>query len=172
MKASIVILAAFALAGCDKGIDLHDATIDQFTAAASKVQFQSPGRWTVESKVTAMDLGTTDAALTPMIRDQVMRPNTISVCIKKDRPSMLSFDQSQALKTMACQIPHFVAKKGSIDGQIACTAPVGTMTMDEHGRYTPDTYDLQVTVKQAGQGQPTITTKTQVNARRVGDCEK
>ncbi|MEO5866192.1 MAG: DUF3617 family protein [Sphingomonas sp.] len=171
MRTWVLITVPLILAGCSKSIDLHDATIDQFTAAAKEVRLQKPGRWTVESRVTAMDLGTTDAAMAPMIRDQAMQPHTVSICVKKDQPNMMSVDQMQALKTMACRIPHFTAKKGAIDGEIACTAPNGTMTMNEQGTYTDETYDMHLAIKQATQGQPTISTETQVKARRVGDCE-
>ena len=171
MRYLIPVLLPVVLAGCSKAIELQNATIDQFTAALRNVQLQKPGRWTVTSQVIAMDLGSTDPAMTPMIRDQAMRAQSVSICVKEDQPSMMSLDQVPAFKTMACRLPHFVAKQGEIDGQIACVTSNGTMTMSEKGQYTPETYSIRLAIKQEMQGQPAITTTTQVDARRLGGCE-
>lgn len=170
-RAIWMVVAPLALGACNKGVDLHDATVDQFASAARDVKLQKPGRWEVKSQVVAMDLGSTDPAYQPMIRSQAMQPHTQTICVGKDRPSMLSLDSLDPLKTMACHIPRFVAKGGTLDGEVACTSPVGSTTMTETGHYSDESYDMRLKVMQSARDQPKITLETQVNARRIGTCD-
>lgn len=59
---------------------------------------------------------------------------------------------------------------GTIKGQIASSSPIGSVNIEETGRYTAERYSLAVRAKQTTRDQPTIETSTLVEARRVGDC--
>jgi hypothetical protein len=170
MRLAILIVGSVALASCSKSIDVRDATLEEFTKAAKDVQLQKPGKWSIESRITAMDLGVPDAMITPLIREQTMQAHTSSVCVERGKPNTMSLGQTAASKTMSCRVPHFTAKNGAIDGQIVCTAPNGSMTMDEQGQYTDETLRLRILLKQSQQGQPAISNTTEVNAHRVGEC--
>jgi hypothetical protein len=159
-------------AGGGKAIDLRDASIADLANATRSAALQKTGQWTVESRVTAMDLGTTDPAMAPMIRQQAMQPHSTSICVDGSRPSLMLPDQMQATRTMACRVPRFTARDGNLDGQIACAGPGGSTTFEQHGHYTANDFALQMLIKQTGEGQPAISMETEVQARRTGECGK
>jgi hypothetical protein len=71
-----------------------------------------------------------------------------------------------------CRYDHFTMAGGKIDAVMKCSAEQASQTMTMKGDYTPDTYNMQMSMKaEGGKGYDAgMTMRMRVDAKRVGEC--
>jgi hypothetical protein len=180
MKHAAMILAAAALAGCNKGSQVHEtnASVEQVANAvaqsgAASDLFLTAGEWRVVGTMEEMNIpGLPPEAQAEM--KKVMGDHgtmTYDYCLTPEeakRPRGKFFSGKEAKN---CRYDHFTMGGGKIDAAMRCEGEAsGTMTMAISGTYSPDSYTSHVTMNMQGAREGNMTMKMRSEARRVGEC--
>jgi hypothetical protein len=177
--AAFLIACALPLAACNKSPQVNEKNAS-VTEVAQKVReaggeqsFVRPGLW--QSKVTIDQFD-----IPGMPPDMAQRMKTMmaekqehgfQTCLTQEdvkRPKEDFF----AGKNNECRYEHFTMGGGKIDALMHCGDKHGSQEMQMAGTYSPDSYQMQTSMKvQAeGTGQGAMQMKMRVEAQRVGEC--
>ena len=178
MRNSIALIAcALPLAACNNSPQVHEenATVEEVQKEIAKAggtdSFVRPGLW--ESKVTLEEMSM--PGMPKEVSDRMSQAygkiETNQSCLtpeeaKRPKEDFFSGDAKN------CRYDHFTMGGGKIDAVMKCSAEGATQTMAMKGDYTPDTYNMQMSMSsQGGQGpQAGMSMKMRVDAKRVGEC--
>ena len=182
MKIAVILIAgALPLAACNKGpqVDEKNASVAEVAqkvrAANADKAFVRPGLW--ESRVTIEKLDIPGMPAEMAQRMKVMmaenREHGFQNCLTPEdvkRPKEDFF----AGKHNNCRYEHFTMAGGKIDAAMNCGGKDGeTQVMQMAGSYSPDSYQMQTSMKMAGgagpQGNMDMTMR--IEAQRVGECK-
>ena len=182
MKSAILLIAcAVPLAACNKSPQVHE-TNASVAEIAQKVReagvddsFVRPGLW--ESKVTIekFEMPGMPAEMTQRMKS-VMAQNQehgFRSCLTPEevkRPKEDFF----AGKNNECRYDHFAMDGGKIDAAMHCGGKHGeSQTMQMAGTYSPDSYQMQTSMKMAGGSTPvaSMAMTMRIEAKRVGECK-
>ncbi|WP_028969731.1 DUF3617 domain-containing protein [Sphingomonas sp. URHD0057] len=182
MKAAVLLIAcALPLAACNKGpeVDEKDASVAEVAAkvrqSAGDQTFVRPGLW--ESKVTiekfdvpGMPADMAQRMKTMMAENQEHGFQTCLTAEDVKRPREDFF----AGKNNQCRYEHFTMDGGKIDAAMHCGGKDGgTQVMQMAGTYSPDSYQMQTSMKLSGTGpQGGMNMSMRVEAQRVGECKQ
>lgn len=179
MRNPILLMAActMALAACNQGPEVHaeNATAEEVAREVAQAggsdSFVRPGLW--ESKVTIEEMTMPGmpaemAAKMPSFEGRVETGQSCLTAEEAKRPKEDFF----AGDNKNCRYDHFTMAGGKIDAAMKCTVEQASQTMTMKGSYTPDTYNMQMTMNaEGGQGYDAgMTMKMRVDAKRVGEC--
>ncbi len=164
-----------ALTGCNRGPEVHEenasvAEIEKKMAdAGGPASFVRPGRW--ESKVTIeeMKIPGMSAEATRQMTGLQSRVQTSFSCLSEEdvkRPKEDFFTG----ENKNCRYDRFTMADGKIDAVMKCTEEGATHTMTMQGRYSPTTYNMQMSMQGAGEGAAGMAMKMRVDARHQGQC--
>ena len=178
MRYSIVLMAfALPLAACNQGPTIHEENASaaevqrEIAKAGGSDSFVRPGLW--ESKVTIEEMSMPGmpaemASKMPSFGGRVETGQSCLTAEEAKRPKEDFF----AGDNKNCRYDHFTMAGGKIDAAMKCTVEQASQTMTMKGSYTPDTYNMQMSMTaQGGQGYDAgMTMRMRVDARRVGEC--
>lgn len=167
--------SALTLAACDRGPEVHEenasvAKVEKKIADAGGAgSFVLPGRW--ESKVTIeeMTIPGMSADMSSQMKSFNGRIETDVSCLSEEearRPKEDFF----AGENKNCRYDRFTMAGGKIDAVMKCTAEGATQTMTMQGSYSPNTYNMQMTMQGGGENVAGMSMKMRVDAKRVGQC--
>ena len=178
MRYSVVLIAcALPLAGCNNSPQVHEENASvaevqkELEKAGGSDSFVRPGLW--ESKVTIeeMTMPGMPAEMASQMKGITNRIETDQQCLtpeeaKRPKEDFFAGDNKN------CRYDHFTMAGGKIDALMKCTDERATHTMTMQGGYTPDSYNMQMSMKTAGGEGPAsgMTMKMRVDAKRVGEC--
>ena len=178
MKYTIALIACvLPLAGCNNSPQVHEenASVDEVQKEIAKAggadSFVRAGLW--ESKVTLeeMSMPGMPKELAERMAGTTGKVETSQSCLtpeeaKRPKEDFFAGDNKN------CRYDHFTMSGGKIDAVMKCSAEGATQTMALQGGYTPDTYNMQMSMKsEGGQGPNSgMTMKMRVDAKRVGEC--
>ena len=177
-NAACLIAATLALAACDSGpnVDARNASAEevaeQVAEAGGSEIFVRPGKWESRVRIEEFDLpGAPPEAKTAMrgMNERAMVSESCLTPEEAKRPKEDFF----AGKNKNCRYDHFTMGNGKIDAVMKCTGEGMAQTMAMQGSYSPDSYQMRMSMKaDAGAGPPGGMTMTmRVDAKRVGECD-
>ena len=178
MRHSIVLIAcALPLAACNNSPQVHEENASvgevqkEIAKAGAADSFVRPGLW--ESKVTLEEMNM------PGMPKEVVEQMSKATGMVETNQSCLTPEEVKRPKedffagdSKNCRYDHFTMGRGKIDAVMKCSSEGATQTMAMQGGYTPDTYNMQMSMKsEGGQGHEAgMSMKMRVDAKRVGEC--
>lgn len=182
MKHAVAMtVLALSLAACNKGpqVDEKNATpaevAQKVRENAGDQAFVRPGLW--ESKVTiekfdvpGMPAEMAQRMKTMMAENQEHGFQTCLTAEDVKRPKEDFF----AGKDNECRYEHFTMGGGKIDAAMHCGGKQGgSQVMQMAGTYSPDSYQMQTSMKMEGRETPqgAISMTMRVEAQRIGECK-
>jgi hypothetical protein len=169
--------SALALGACNQGPEVREenasvAEVEKKMAdAGGAASFVRPGRW--ESKVTIeeMKIAGMSEEMSRQMPTFEGRVETSFSCLSEEeakRPKEDFFSGGNK----NCRYDRFTMAGGRIDAVMKCTQERASHTMTLQGSYSPDTYNMQMSMKaEGGEGYDAgMTMKMRVDAKRVGQC--
>jgi hypothetical protein len=181
MKHAIVLLACaltpFALAACssEPAVDARNANAEEVAdkvAAAGSDRFVRPGKWQSRVQIEQFELPGAPAGVSNAMRSMMERSAVSESCLTPEearRPKEDFF----AGKNKDCRYDHFTMANGKIDAVMQCTSDGKTHNMTMQGTYSPDAYQMRMTMEADGGGDAEggLNMKMRVDAKRVGECD-
>ncbi len=168
----MALTTALALAGCGSGKTVT-ATNESVSGVAEKVADAglkfNPGRWESTMKFVKMDMEGMPPEAKDMMSKVLGKDKTFASCLTKEeaeKPDSKFFGQADE----RCKYDSFSMGSGKIDAKMTCKAEQGTQTMTMNGSYTPETYDMTMTVNGAGPMGKAMSMEMQLSAKRAGEC--
>lgn len=182
MKRALILLApAVLLAGCNKGVEMKNASVEQVAEAAKDAKFIDPGQWTSTTEIVSVSIDGLPAAQKQMgdamSKQMVGRKQTAQNCVTEEEAKKPAAGLFAGGDTSACTYDNFKMAGGKLDATMTCKgkgAGAGTMHMTMAGDYAGDNYNVNVEMKtEGGAGMPGsgMTIKARNNGKRVGECK-
>ena len=182
MKYRVLLIAcALTLAACDRRPQVNETNASvadvaaKVRAANADQAFVRPGLW--ESKVTIEKFEVPGLPPEMAQRMKTMmaenREHGFETCLTAEdvkRPKEDFF----AGKNNSCRYEHFTMDGGKIDAAMRCGGKDGgTQVMQMAGTYSPESYQMQTSMRMAGGAGPegSMDMTMRVEAQRVGECK-
>jgi len=172
---AIVLLPALALAACDSSPKV-EATNATGAEVAQKVkesgvtdQFISPGNWQMAMKINEMTMPGLPPQAAERMKGMMGQGHSFNEClteadVKKPKEGMFSGGDKE------CKYDHFAMGGGKIDITMSCGGQQ-PRTMEMHGTYSPNAYDMAVSSNGTGKSGPgAMSMKMEMHAKRIGEC--
>lgn len=181
MTRMILILAlALPLAGCNSGpdIDEKNASVEDVAAkvraASGNRGFVRPGEWQSQVTIESFEIPGMPPEAVKQMRSAVAQnqQQDFSSCLTQEdveQPKGKFFTGNEQ-----CRYDHFTMGDGKIDAAMRCPAGQGmTQVMTMAGTYSPETYDMRMTMTGEGADGPAGKMKMamRVQSKRVGECK-
>jgi hypothetical protein len=176
--AAVLLACTLTLAACNREpkVDARNASAEdvakQVADAGGSENFVRPGKWESRVHIENFELpGAPAEAKTAMrnMQDQAMVSESCLTPEEAKRPKEGFFTG----KDKNCRYDHFTMGNGKIDAAMKCTGEGMAQTMAMQGTYSPDAYQMRMSMKaDAGAGPAGGMTMTmRVDAKRVGECD-
>ena len=180
MKYALLTLACLLpLAACKKSPEVNEknasvAEVAQAVRESGGDAFVRPGKW--QSKLTIEEFEV--PGLPPEMAQRMKQTmaqyqeRSFETCLSKEEAKRPRGDFFTGKDEGNCRYDHFTMGRGKIDAVMKCSSEGATQTMAMQGGYTPDTYNMQMSMKsEGGQGHEAgMSMKMRVDAKRVGEC--
>ena len=180
MRAALwFLVASAALAACNKGpqVDEKNASVAEVAqkvrAATAGQSLVEPGKWETKVSVLDVDIPGMPAQMAAQMKRTMgtMQEHSFTSCLTEEdvrRPKEDFF----AGNNKSCRYEHFDMEGGKIDALMKCASEGSSNEMTLVGNYTPDTYNMRMTMnaKSASRADG-MTMKMRVDAKRVGECK-
>ncbi|MDX2276426.1 MAG: DUF3617 family protein [Hyphomonadaceae bacterium] len=133
-------------------------------AGANQMQ---PGQYRTTVTILDMTMPGVPAAAMAQMHAQ---PFTTEYCVDATDVSDMSMrNMNDSESGMTCTAVRTNSSGGRIDNEATCTGPMGTMTMQMTGTYSPTRVDIETnSTTQMQQG--TMTQRSRMVSERIGDC--
>jgi len=180
MKAIVGIAAcALALAACNRSpsIDAKNASVDEVAAkvraASGSGSFVRPGEWQSNMTIDAFDIPGMPPEMVKRMKSAAAQnqQHEFTSCLTAEdvkQPKGKFFTGNEQ-----CRYDHFTMGGGKIDAAMRCPSGQGmTQVMTMQGTYSPDQYQMRMTMKGEGVSGPVagMTMQMRVNSKRIGEC--
>lgn len=176
---ALMIVAASALAACNKSPQVHekDASVAQVAKkvreAGAEQSLVRPGLWQSKVTIEQLDMPGMPPEMgarmkTMMAQNQAHGFKTCLTPEDVNKPKEDFF----AGKNNACRYDHFTMGGGKIDAAMHCGDKDSTQVMQMAGTYSPDSYQMQTSMKVDGKGDSGVgmAMRMRIEAQRVGEC--
>ena len=177
MRTTLILIAATGLlAACNSEpeVKMENASVGEVAKEMREKasdSFINPGKW--QQRVTLVDIDAPDMPpeAKSMMQKAMGEAQVHEVCLSADEAKSPKEDFfSGADKN--CRYEHFNWGNGKIDLKLNCKHPTTSHTMVLVGDYRPDSYVMNMTAANDGQGpMQHMVMKMKVEAKRVGDCD-
>lgn len=179
MKHAFVLLAcALPLAACNSepNVDARNASAEevaeQVADAGGSESFVRPGKWESRVQIEEFELPGAPPEAKAAMRRMYDRVQVSESCLTPENAKRPKEDFF-AGQNKNCRYDHFTMGDGKIDAVMKCTGEGMAQTMAMQGSYSPDAYQMRMSMKaDAGAGPPGgMTMAMRVDAKRVGECD-
>lgn len=168
----IALSAALALAACssEKAVTATDASVSDVAkkVAGSGLKF-NPGRWESSMKFVKLEMEGMPPEAKEMMAKIMGKDRTFASCLTKEeaeKPAAKFFGQADE----RCKYDTFSMGGGKIDAKMTCKAEQGTQTMTMAGSYTPDTYEMTMSINGQGMESKPMSMTMALTAKHSGEC--
>lgn len=182
MKHALLMLApAVLLAGCNKGVELKNASVEDVAKATKDAHFITPGKWSTTSEILAINMdgmpGEAKAMADAMSKTMVGRKTVFDSCVTEEEAKKPAAKMFAGGDKGNCVYDKFSMSGGRLSAVMSCKRPdgQGAMTMTMDGDYGDQSYAVNVEMKMAGGPGPMgggMTMKARNSGKRVGECAK
>jgi len=179
MRLAVIVTCTAALAACGREpeVDARNASAEDVAeqvadASGGSEAFVRPGKWESRVQIEEFDLPGAPAEAKTAMRSMYDRAMVSESCLTPENAKRPKEDFF-AGKDKNCRYDHFTMGDGKIDAAMKCTGEGMAQTMTMQGSYSPDAYQMRMSMKaDAGAGPPGGMTMTmRVDAKRVGECD-
>jgi hypothetical protein len=178
--AVILIACVLPLAACNKQPEVHakNASVAEVESkmrdAREAGSFIRPGKWQTKTTVEEISVPGMPAEFADQMKKTMAmhQEQTFETCLTEadvKRPGEDFFTG----KNNECRYDHFTMAGGKIDAELRCGGDKGgQQVMTMAGTYSPDAYQMQMSMKSdGGEGpQAGMSMSMRANAKRVGAC--
>lgn len=182
MKPTIMMCASLLmLAGCNKGVEMKNASVEDVAAATRDAHFIKPGQWTTTSEIISVDIEGMPAEGrqmgAAMSKAMVGRKNSFESCVTEEESKKPAAGLFAGGDKGSCTYDSFSMSGGTLKAVMSCKSAggPGSMTMAMDGDYGDEAYTMNVSMKMAGApGMPGsgMTMKAKNSGKRIGECKK
>ena len=180
MKYAICLIACgLPLAACNKSpeVNAKNASVAEVAkkvrAAGADQSFVRPGLWQSKVTIDQLDIPGMPADMAQRMKSMMAekQEHGFQTCLTAEdvkRPKEDFF----AGKNNECRYDHFTMGGGKIDAAMRCGGKNGGSVMQMAGTYSPDSYQMQTSMKMQGKAdeQGGMSMKMRIEAQRVGEC--
>jgi Protein of unknown function (DUF3617) len=166
------LCGALALAGCGSGKTVT-ATNESVSGVAKKVADSGlrfvPGRWELTRKFIKLDMQGMPPEAEAAMQKAIGKEHTSASCLTKDeaeKPAAKFFGQA----AHDCKYDTFSMGSGKIDAKMSCKTAQGAQVVTMTGTYTPETYDMTMSVNGSGPGGKAMSMTMAMSAKHHGEC--
>ena len=175
MRVMLIAGAALCLGGCDSKpqVEERNASVEEVTNSVREATQEAglirAGQWVSTVEVEDVTVpGIPPQAAADMER-MIEQSHKAQVCLTPEeagRPNADFFGGNEN-----CRYDHFTMRGGKIDAQMRCDTGAGATVMELDGTYARDSYTMRMSTRTpGGQGQPPVSIRMKVEAKRTGDC--
>jgi hypothetical protein len=178
-QVALMIVAAGALAACNKSPEVHekDASVAEVAKkvheAGGDQSFGRPGLWQSKVTIEQFDVPGMPAEMAARMKSMMAerQPHDFKTCLTPEDVKKPKEDFF-AGKNNECRYDHFTMGGGKIDAAMHCDGKQGTQVMEMAGTYSPDSYQMQTSMKASGDGKANagMSMRMRIEAQRVGEC--
>lgn len=170
---SLGLLAALALAGCDKGpsVKMTNASVDQVMNQQAAAVKMKPGEWEVTAEVADMKMTGAPAGMPQPQQTKVVTKNCLTP-EQVEKPTAMFGQGMQQFKN-SCVYDTFEMKGGKLEAKMHCDTPGGQkVTANTEGSFseTSMSSETESTVSGLPNGM-TMSSKTKISGKRLGECK-
>jgi hypothetical protein len=180
MRYAVCLIAcAGALAACNKSpeVSAKNASVAEVAQkvheAGADQSFVRPGLWQSKVTIDQLDIPGMPADMAQRMKAMMAerQEHGFQTCLTAEdvkRPKEDFF----AGKNKECRYDHFTMGGGKIDAAMRCGGKTGASLMQMAGTYSPDSYQMQTSMKVQGEAgeQGGMSMKMRIEAQRVGEC--
>lgn len=174
----LMILLPMMLSGCNSqpGVSMSNVSASEVAnkvvAANAGEAFLSPGHWQGTVKIAHFDMPGAPPQMAAHMAQAIAKDRPIESCLtpeeaKRPKGAFFGGDDTN------CRYDHFTMAGGVIDAVMLCQHPDGVkQTMTMKGKYSPDSYQMAMTMKSEGGAGPSANMSMAMNvmAARTGAC--
>ena len=172
------LMAATLLAGCDKKVDLKDASVSDVAKATKDANFITPGQWSNTTEIVSVDLSgmpEKDKQMgEAMTKAMVGRKQTVDTCVTEEQAKKPAAEMFAGKDNGDCKYDSFTMSGGKVDAVMTCTpkGQPGSMKMTMNGVYTDKGYNMDVSMAMTGGpgAMGSMAFKARNTGTRTGDC--
>lgn len=182
MKRALILLApAVLLAGCDKGVELKNASVEDVAKATKDAHFIKAGQWSTTSEIVSVDLeGLPEESKKmgeAMSKTMVGRKNSFASCVTEEEARKPAAGLFAGGNKGSCTYDSFSMSGLKLNAVMRCKGPDGNgaMTMTMEGDYSDEAYNVNVEMKMSGAPGMMgagMTMKARNSGKRTGECKK
>ncbi len=141
------------------------AAVVAATPAVSIAQLIQPGKWSMVTTPTSMDMPGMPPAVVASLKG---RPIRTTICITPEQARL--GPEALAKAAPNCRYTRFNIRGSRIDSDMVCKQRTGTMTATASSNFTRTSFVSTGRSVTTGRQRMTVTSRTE--GRRVGDCRK
>lgn len=171
--------AVLALSSCDsgKGVSAKNESVEsvqkKVAEATAAGELMKPGNWTGTIKIVDMQMPGMEKmppAMQEKMKASLAQGRSFENCLTEEdvRDPKSKMAENQGGK---CVYDHFTMANGVIDARMTCSGNAGPQVMTMQGRYTGESYDIQMAASGSGQGPAGMSMKMNMSAKRTGACK-
>lgn len=168
----LALAAVLALGACNSGKTVT-ATNESVSGVAKKVADAglkfNPGRWESTMKFVKLDMEGMPPEAKAMMAKMMGKDRMFASCLTKaeaEKPEAKFFGQADA----RCKYDSFSMGGGKIDAKMSCKSEHGVQAMTMAGTYTPDTYQMTMSINGMGDEGKAMSMTMALSARHNGVC--
>ncbi|MEI6643007.1 MAG: DUF3617 domain-containing protein [Novosphingobium sp.] len=169
---ALALSAALALAGCGNEKTVT-ATNESVSGVAKKVSDAglkfNPGRWESTVKFVKLEMEGMPPEAQALMGKVMGKDRTFATCLTKEeaeKPDAKFFGQADE----RCKYDSFSMGGGKIDAKMTCKAEQGVQTMTMAGSYTPETYQMTMSINGKGAEGKSMSMSMELAAKHNGAC--
>ena len=173
---ALFIAAVLPLAACGSpAVDEENASVEEVAEkvreASSDEGLLRPGKWQTSVSIEEMDMPGMPPEAAERMKSMMAMTQTSEMCLSPEEAKQPKGDFFGASDN--CRYDHFRMGSGKIDAAMRCTQGGGTQLMEMDGKYSRDSYAMNMKSRMEGgpTGKP-ITMQMKVEAKRVGECTR
>lgn len=161
-----------ALAGCgsEKTVTASNESVSDVAKKVSEAGLKfNPGKWESTMKFVKLEMEGMPPEAQAMMGKMLGKDRTFSSCLSKEeaeKPDAKFFGQADE----RCKYDNFTMGGGKIDAKLTCKADQGMQIMTMKGSYTPDTYEMTMSVDGKGPEGKTMSMQMALSAKHSGAC--
>lgn len=165
-------LSILALGACNqtKKVEAKNESVASVAdkVAKSDIRFE-PGRWESQMKLVKMDIPGMPPEAAKAMQQMMGQGRTFASCLTPEeaaKPGGKFFGS----ESKTCTYDTFTMGGGRIDAKMSCKSGEGVQALTLAGTYTPQTYDMTVSVKGKGPAGKDVDMQMALAAKRTGEC--
>lgn len=167
---SFVLAAALTLGGCGKKSAVKNGSLSdavgQFSAPGLRF---NPGHWESTVKFVKLEMEGIPPETKAMMARVLGKDRTFDSCLtsaQAAKPEAKFFGQADD----RCKYDSFNMADGKIDSKMTCTSEKGVQAMIMTGTYTPDTYQMQMSINGKSAAGKGMSMTMALSAKHEGEC--
>ena len=168
----LALSTALALAGCgsEKTVTASNESVSNVAKKVADAGLKfNPGRWESTMKFVKLEMEGMPPEAQARMAKMMGKGRTFASCLTREeaeKPDAKFFGQADE----RCKYDSFAMGGGKIDAKMTCKSEHGAQTMTMVGAYTPDTYQMTMSINGKGPEGKAMSMQMEMSAKHNGEC--